>query len=292
VAPDDAAPDVEPVDPPETTSEHSEQPVAEPTDDAGVGSEATDVAESEATPADAEPGVAEAEDAAEEKPAPVVDEVLLASVDLARGALLEITPAATIGEVVGSIAEEDHVLSLHFDSKLPGYPGWHWTVTLSRIDDSSEPTVLEVEMLPGENALIAPDWVPWSERLAEYTLAQELAEATAAADDESDDDLDDDDDSDEDDDDSDLDDGLDLDNGIDIDDHVTDDDELEAGADAHEPGDDDDDDDRDRDESDDESDDDERDRDESDDDDDRAAADGEYAESEHDPHAEGPWSSR
>ncbi|WP_382303897.1 DUF3027 domain-containing protein [Herbiconiux sp. UC225_62] len=207
-----------------------------------------------------------------EKPAPVVDEVLLASVDLARAALLEITPAASIGDVVGSIADEDHVLSLHFESKLAGYPGWHWTVTVSRVDESSEPTVLEIEMLPGENALIAPDWVPWSERLAEYTLAQELAEATAADGESDDDDLDDDDSDDPDadeDDDHDLDDGLDLDDGIDIDDHVTDDDELEAAAEAEESA------------ADDEPEgDDEPDDDESDDD------------LDDDPHAEGPWSSR
>jgi hypothetical protein len=234
-----------------------EEPIHEPVEQAEQAAEAEESAE--------------AAEAAEEKPAPVVDEVLLASVDLARGALLEITPAASIGEVVGSIAEEDHVLSLHFESKLAGYPGWHWAVTVSRIDESSEPSVLEIEMLPGQNALIAPDWVPWSERLAEYTLAQELAEATTAADGDAesdDDDLDDGDDldGDEDDDDHDLDDGLDLDDGIDIDDHVTDDDELEAAAEE-------------ADESDDDG--------ESDDDDDDS--DDNYDD---DPHAEGPWSDR
>ena len=186
----------------------------------------------------------------EEKAEPVVDEVLLASVGLARAALLQITPAATIGEVVGSSAVEDHVLALHFESKLPGYPGWHWTVALSRIDDSSEPNVLEVEMLPGEQALIAPDWLPWSERLAEYQLAQELAAALAAAEgDEHDDDadeLDDDEsDDDEDSDDEDLDDD-DLDETddevLDIDDHVTDDAQLESDDDDSDDDDSDDDD--------------------------------------------------
>jgi hypothetical protein len=235
-------------------------PESVPLDGADAGGDTAEPAEAAEAAESAEPTE---HDDVEEKPAPVVDEVLLASVDLARGALLEITPAATIGEVVGSIADADHVLSLHFESKLAGYPGWHWTVTLSRIDESSEPTVLEIEMLPGENALIAPDWVPWSERLAEYTLAQELAAATAAGDDEDaddDDDLDDsDDEDDEDEHDVDLDDGLDLDDGIDIDDHVTDDDELEAAAEDAGHADDDD------------SDDDEYDA---------------------DPHAEGPWSHR
>jgi hypothetical protein len=131
----------------------------------------------------------------------VPDSVLLSSMDVARAALREITPAATIGEPVGHIVEDEHVLSLLFDSALPGYPGWHWTVTLSRIDDESEPSVLETELTPGGGALLAPDWVPWSERLADYEAAQEALRAEEAErtegddedDDDSDDDLDDDD---------------------------------------------------------------------------------------------------
>ncbi|MFB2585739.1 DUF3027 domain-containing protein [Herbiconiux liukaitaii] len=178
------------------------------------------------------------------------DEVLLGSQELAREALVGIAPAGTVGDLVGSFAEADHVLSLFFASLLPGYPDWRWTVTLARVDEESAPTVLEVELLPGETSMVAPDWVPWSERLAEYELAQELAAATAAhPDDESDDDdlADEDDDelsddelSDEDeldDDESDddvLDDEDELDDVIDIDDHITDDDVLVAAAEADE----------------------------------------------------------
>ncbi|RNE56985.1 DUF3027 domain-containing protein [Cryobacterium tepidiphilum] len=128
-------------------------------------------------------------------PEPKTDAVLLGAVDLARAALLDITPADTIGEPVGHRALEDHVLSLYFACTLPGYPGWHWTVSLSRIDDDAPAFVLETELTPGEGAMLAPDWVPWSERLADYRAAQELAAAQAAeatADDE-DDDLDEDD---------------------------------------------------------------------------------------------------
>src|SRR4029453_9433973 len=75
---------------------------------------------------------------------------------------------------------------------LAGYPGWFWTVSLARLDDA-EPTVLEVELLPGDGALLAPDWVPWAERLADYQAAQaalaEIAQADQA--DTEDDDLDD-----------------------------------------------------------------------------------------------------
>lgn len=109
------------------------------------------------------------------------DETLLAAVDLARAALLEITPADTIGAPVGHIVEGEHVVSLLFDCTMSGYPGWHWTVSLSRVDDESEPSVLETELMPGGEALLAPEWVPWSDRLADYRTAQELAAAEAEA---------------------------------------------------------------------------------------------------------------
>ncbi|MCP2030186.1 hypothetical protein L1277_000250 [Okibacterium sp. HSC-33S16] len=114
------------------------------------------------------------------KPAPVADEVLLAAVDIARAALRDVTPASTIGEPVGHVVEDDHVLSLLFATTLPGYPGWNWTVTLARVEDG-EPMVLETELMPGDKALLAPEWVPWSERLADYRASQEAAEAESRA---------------------------------------------------------------------------------------------------------------
>ncbi|WP_437582415.1 DUF3027 domain-containing protein [Paramicrobacterium sp. CJ85] len=122
------------------------------------------------------------------------DPVLLAAVDLAREALLEGTTADTIGDFAGHKVEQEHVLSLLFENRLDGYPGWLWTVTLARVEDG-EPTVVETELMPGDSALLAPDWVPWSERLAEYRAQQEEAAREAAEaeeDDESDDDEDDD----------------------------------------------------------------------------------------------------
>ena len=134
------------------------------------------------------------------------DETLLAAVDLARAALLEITPADTIGEPLGHIVEGEHVLSLLFECTMSGYPGWHWTVSLSRINGNSAPSVLETELMPGDNAVLAPDWVPWSERLADHGAAQDLSAvgATANASD-TEDELDD--DSDDEDEDEDFDDG-------------------------------------------------------------------------------------
>ncbi|MEJ6488325.1 DUF3027 domain-containing protein [Leucobacter sp. USCH14] len=96
------------------------------------------------------------------------DPVLLAARDQARAALAEITDPAMIGAEVGHEIEDAHVLTLLFECRLAGYPGWRWAATLARTSEDAPVTVLEVELLPGPDSVIAPDWVPWSERLAQY----------------------------------------------------------------------------------------------------------------------------
>lgn len=112
------------------------------------------------------------------KPEPA-DERLLHAHDLARAALREVTPDATIGDAAGYTVEEGGVVSLRFNNRMPGYPGWFWTVSVAAVEDA-DPTVLEVELLPGDGALLAPEWVPWAVRLADYQAAQ-AAQAAAAA---------------------------------------------------------------------------------------------------------------
>lgn len=121
--------------------------------------------------------------------------------DLARTALLEVTPESSVGAPVGTVDEGDGVVSVLFANRMPGYPGWRWTVSVAKVGDE-DPTVLEVELMPGDGSLVAPEWVPWSERLAEYRAAQDH-ESDGESDDESDDDDEDDDFDDESDEDSD-----------------------------------------------------------------------------------------
>jgi hypothetical protein len=148
---------------------------------------------------------------------------------LARQSLLEITTADTVGALVSRTDEGDGAVSLAFEATQPGYPGWRWTVSIAQLD-GAEPSVLEAELMPGEGALLAPDWVPWSDRLAEYEAAQALLVSEGAADDSSDDDASDDDDDDDDDeeDDDDDEDGDDEDDDIDEDD-ITGSDVLHGG---------------------------------------------------------------
>ena len=154
--------------------------------------------EDETTPAAVHSDAATADEASSDAlstEASLPDEELLGAVELARAALLEITTADTIGDPAGHLVEGENAVSLLFQATMTGYPGWFWTVSVGRVA-GEEPTVLEAELMPGDDALLAPEWVPWSDRLADLA-AQE------SDDDESDDD---DDDSDDDDDDSDDDD--------------------------------------------------------------------------------------
>jgi hypothetical protein len=111
----------------------------------------------------------------------------------ALSALLEVQPPATVGEFVSETDEGDHVVTYRFATTQAGYPGWNWAVAVAHLP-GAEPTVVESELLPAEGALLAPDWVPWSERMDDYRAAQlALGEATADADDDEDGDDDDDD---------------------------------------------------------------------------------------------------
>ena len=186
--------------------------------------------------------------------------------EVAKAALLEITPEATIGAPSGQL-EEAGATTVTFQANMTGYPGWHWTVSIATLDDA-EPSVLEVELMPGNGALLAPDWVPWSERLADYEAAQE---ALAASEEPEDSELESDDDDDDDDLGSDVLHGGDLD-GVDIDEPEDDsDDDSDEDDSDDDDSDDDDDPDEESDVDDDDSDDedDDLDDDDSDDGDDR-----------------------
>ena len=88
-----------------------------------------------------------------------------AAVELARHALEEITDPITVGEYLAAAPNAERLVTHLFDCTLSGYRGWRWAVTLSRVPRGRTATVCEVELLPGEEALLAPAWVPWAERL-------------------------------------------------------------------------------------------------------------------------------
>lgn len=92
-------------------------------------------------------------------------------VEIARAGLDGIASPEQIGEFLG-IVDSEGVTLFRFASNLSGYPGWEWTVALYAVDGVI-PTVLEAELLAGDESLLAPAWVPWSERLEIWKASQE-----------------------------------------------------------------------------------------------------------------------
>jgi hypothetical protein len=94
------------------------------------------------------------------------DAVLAAAVDVARAAAQEEAEAGTVGEHLGVTAEGERLVTHSFASLAKGYRGWRWAVTLARAPRSRVATVCEVVQLPGADAVLAPAWLPWQDRIA------------------------------------------------------------------------------------------------------------------------------
>jgi hypothetical protein len=88
-----------------------------------------------------------------------------AAVETARAVLVEQVGADVVGDHVEAAREDDGVVTHYFACTQAGYPGWRWAVTVAYAPGQEHVTVDEVVMLPGEDAIIAPSWVPWRERI-------------------------------------------------------------------------------------------------------------------------------
>jgi hypothetical protein len=98
---------------------------------------------------------------------PAGDAVLTAAVDVARAAAVEVAARAEhVGEHLGADLEAERLLTHRFACEDPAYRGWQWAVTLARVPRGKSVTVCEAVLLPGDDALLAQEWVPWSQRLA------------------------------------------------------------------------------------------------------------------------------
>ncbi|GAB6985126.1 DUF3027 domain-containing protein [Nocardioides pyridinolyticus] len=96
---------------------------------------------------------------------PKSDSACVAAVDVARAALLEDVPAADAGEHLGHVVEGERVVTHLFACTRAGYVGWRWSVTVARAPRQKQVTVDEVVLIPGDEAIVAPAWVPYRERI-------------------------------------------------------------------------------------------------------------------------------
>lgn len=95
----------------------------------------------------------------------VDDPRLLDAQELTRDALIEEVGAEYVGEFVSAMMDADHIATHLYTCLNPAYVGWNWAVLVVRAAGTDSVTVNDVVLMPGEQALVAPAWVPWSERV-------------------------------------------------------------------------------------------------------------------------------
>jgi hypothetical protein len=98
-------------------------------------------------------------------PPVAADPICAAAVDLAWSAAVDDGGPEAVGAHVGLTAESELLVSHTFACTMPGYVGWQWHVVLTRAQRSRKVTVSEVDLMPTPGALLAPEWVPWNERI-------------------------------------------------------------------------------------------------------------------------------
>jgi hypothetical protein len=95
----------------------------------------------------------------------VIDVAAAEAVDLARSAAEDISLPEYVGDHLGLLPEGDRVVTHYFVCLDPAYHGWRWAVSVVRASRAKNVTVSESVLLPDDDAMLSPEWVPWSDRL-------------------------------------------------------------------------------------------------------------------------------
>ena len=105
------------------------------------------------------------------------------ALDMAKQAVIEDAGKREyVGEFYSIDSDEERIATYLFEAKLPGYDGWRWAVTVAKVDEQSAPTICDVVLLPGTKALLAPNWIPYSQRIQPGDLGVGDVVPTAADD--------------------------------------------------------------------------------------------------------------
>ena len=116
-------------------------------------------------PAKQVPTIDAATNAASTKDAWKVDAVLRDARDLAHDAVTDDVGPVIVGEHVGFVMDGERVGTHSFACTDPAYVGWRWAVTVARAPRAKVATICEIVLLPGSESLLAPAWIPWSDRI-------------------------------------------------------------------------------------------------------------------------------
>ena len=91
----------------------------------------------------------------------------MSTLELARSAAIADAGNADLvgADVSVEIDDDGRVETYLFEAHLAGYKGWRWCVTIAVVEKKSEPTICDVVVLPGPDALLAPEWVAYRDRI-------------------------------------------------------------------------------------------------------------------------------
>lgn len=92
--------------------------------------------------------------------------------DIARAVAMDVADdPEQVGDVVNAIELGDNVTDFRLVADVRGYEGWQWSVTLYHDAEVGTWTVNESSLVPTDDALVPPAWVPWKDRLEPTDLA-------------------------------------------------------------------------------------------------------------------------
>lgn len=92
--------------------------------------------------------------------------------DIARAVAMDVADEPEqVGDVVNAIELGDNVMDFRLAADVRGYEGWQWSVTLYHDAEVGTWTVNESSLVPTDDALVPPAWVPWKDRLEPTDLA-------------------------------------------------------------------------------------------------------------------------
>ncbi len=94
------------------------------------------------------------------------DATLRGAVDVAREALTGVAEPGTVGDHLGMEMVDERLATHYFACDAAAYRGWRWAVSVARVARSKTVTVCETDLVPGEGALLSPEWLPYASRLA------------------------------------------------------------------------------------------------------------------------------
>ena len=83
-----------------------------------------------------------------------------------EAALADAEFASQVGDFVSVEYDDDNRVATYlFSAEIAGYAGWRWCITVAKVDYAASPTVCDVVILPGPDSLLAPDHIPYRDRI-------------------------------------------------------------------------------------------------------------------------------